>query len=324
MARAVSIHIGINEPADRSLRPARHTEEAAWKMAELASQAGYQSIRVLLAQEATRPAVHDALAGASQVLKGGDMLLVTYSGHGRQLRHPHAEDADGSDECWCLADEHLLDNALAGYWRLFDSGVRIVVVAESCHGGGMGRGSYGPDAAPVNVPGLVAYRSARGSSRSTEPWPVYKPSCTLEAPRNPNGIRASVLLLAAAAEDQQARDNAFTSALLAVWENGNFRGDYLELYEKVKSKVMSEAKHEVQLLWLGAHDALFPLARAFRPDRTPVGNVAAAPAAPPAPPAPPPPTTPNTPGTPDAPDPSTSRLRQPPPGWGGTARTPKE
>lgn len=139
MRRAVSIHIGVNQPGGRACTRTvlQHSEDAAWKMAVLASQAGYESLQVLRGRAATRRAVHDALAGAAGQLEAGDNLLVTFSGHGAQGRVQGVNEA--RDEWWCLYDADLLDDKLAGYWRLFDPGVRIVVISESCFSGGMNR-----------------------------------------------------------------------------------------------------------------------------------------------------------------------------------------
>jgi hypothetical protein len=139
MRRAVSIHIGVNEPGGQDCKRAvlKHSEDAAWRMAVLASQAGYESLQVLRGRAATRLAVHDALAGAAGQLEAGDNLLVTFSGHGAQGKVAGVNEP--RDESWCLYDADLLDDKLAGYWRLFEPGVRIVVVSESCFSGGMGR-----------------------------------------------------------------------------------------------------------------------------------------------------------------------------------------
>lgn len=276
MSRAVSIHVGVNQPRGRyGDRPLRHSESTAWSMAGLASRAGYESMLVLRGQAATRQAVHAALSGAAGTLEGGDTLLVTFSGHGSLEPDRDMDERLGFDQSWCLHDGILLDDKLAGYWRLFEPGVRIVLVSESCYGGGMGRGDEcGPgatmdDAPPrihvVRAPVGVRYRSAPGDDDLTR-------SCIAEAPRNSDEIRASVLLLSASSERQAAQDGLFTCCLLRVWEDGAFQGSYCDLYRRVSELVRRENScQDPQIQMLGAADPAFAVATAFHrePQREP-------------------------------------------------------
>lgn len=276
MPRAASIHIGVNEPRDHHV-VLRHSEAAAWAMAGLASRAGYDSILVLRGPAATRAAVHEALAGAAGTLAAGDTLLVSFSGHGGQEKDKDLDERHGSDESWCLYDGSLLDDKLAGYWRLFDPGIRIVVVSESCYSGGMGRtgNSHVAHATEEDAPRVMR---GNGTTRSgfRTPDPVTTAaaeavaSCIAEPPKDTCEIRASVLMLTASAEQQPAEEGLFTRCLLDVWAGGNFRGSYCRLYEEVKDRVMrARSGQSPQILMVGAPDAAFPLAPAFHLDCIP-------------------------------------------------------
>lgn len=273
MPRAVSIHIGVNEPRDHHVL-LRHSEDGAWGMAGLASRAGYDSILVLRGPAATRAAVHDALAGAAGTLSRGDTLLVSFSGHGGQEMDRDADERHGSDESWCLYDGSLLDDRLAGYWRLFDPGVRIVVVSESCYSGGMGRTSNelaayaAGEATPRVMRGSRRMRSGLRDLAAAAAAEVVA-SCIAEPPRDCFEIRASVLMLTASTEQQPAQEGLFTRCLLEVWAGGDFGGSYCRLHEEVKRRVMgTRSDQEPQILMLGAPDPEFPLEPAFRLDRT--------------------------------------------------------
>jgi hypothetical protein len=275
MPRAVSIHIGVNDPRDHHVL-LRHSEDGAWGMAGLASQAGYDSILVLRGPAATRAAVHEALAGAAGTLACGDTLLVSFSGHGGQVMDRDMDERHGSDESWCLYDGELLDDKLAGYWRLFDSGIRIVVVSESCYSGGMNRtgdkhAAYAAgEAAPrVMRGGLVMRSGLRTPGLVTAAAAEAVASCIAEPPRDCFEIRASVLMLTASTEQQPAEEGLFTRCLLDVWAGGDFRGSYCRFYEEVKRRVMTaRSGQEPQILMLGAPDPAFPLEPAFHLDRT--------------------------------------------------------
>jgi hypothetical protein len=275
MPRAASIHIGVNEPRDHPVL-LHHSEDGAWGIAGLASRAGYDSILVLRGPAATRAAVHEALAGAAGTLAGGDTLLVSFSGHGGHETDRDADERNGSDESWCLYDGELLDDKLAGYWRLFDPGIRIVVVSESCYSGGMDRTgdkrpAYAIDEAAPRV--MRGSRGMRSGFRTVDPVTAAAAeavaSCIAEPPHDCFEIRASVLLLTASTEQQPAADGLFTRCLLDVWAGGDFRGTYCDLHKEVKSRVMgTTCGQEPQILMRGAPDPAFPLEPAFHLDRT--------------------------------------------------------
>jgi metacaspase-1 len=259
MSRALSIHIGVNTPAGRMGGfPLNQSEDAAWQMAVLANQAGYDSLLLLRGESATRQAVHHALTGAAGMLVAGDSLLVTYSGHGTQVRDLNKDEWGGTDEGWCLGDDVLLDDKLSGYWRLFEPGVRIVVVSESCYSGGMDRDDK-VDGNGVFHPAAPVYRDdvpAVGVD--------YTRSCIAEPPKDSLGIHASVLLLTASRKDQVSSEGLFSRHLLDVWDNGDFEGSYCDLHRAVRDLVMLEkCEQEPQILMLGSGDPGFPLERAF-------------------------------------------------------------
>lgn len=277
MARAASIHIGVNRPAGRFCdRPLQHSETSAWRMAGLASQAGYESILVLRGGAATRPAVHGALTGAAGTLAPGDTLLVTFSGHGSQEHDEDCDEGHGWDEAWCLADGVLVDDKLAGYWRLFEPGVRIVVVVESCYSAGTGRDDDEGAArisSAARAPGVPVmrdgggWRGGRGGRPAAGASPAaadYAGPCIAEAPFDSHGIHATLLLLAASTEDQPSSDGLFSRVLLETWDGGAFQGSYCDLHRAVRARVMRERPtQEPQILMLGAGDPAFAMEPAF-------------------------------------------------------------
>jgi len=281
MDRALSIHIGVNRPRDECPGdPLTHSEETAWKMARLARQAGYRSVLVLQGDEATRDAVHDVLTGAVRTLGSGDTLFVSFSGHGTQKPDDllvEQDERDNLDEGWCLYDSVMLDDTLSGYWRLFKRGVRIVLVTESCYGGGMGRLGDEP---------VQPEQSAAEVWRAAAPPPVYRGAppeaeaaadraapCIPRAPSNPDGIRASVLLLSACREDQRAQDGMFSRQLFRLWNDGAFSGSYCELYRQLRSCVMGkQCAQEPRIQLLGAADPRCSLEPAFHLTRRAPGQ----------------------------------------------------
>jgi len=209
MSRAVSIHIGVNNPRGRMTgHPLKQSEEIAWRMAGLAEQAGYPSLLVLRGEAATRRAVHDALTAAAGTLARGDTLLVSFAGHGCPQPDDNGDDEQNTDETWCLHDGEMVDDQLAGYWRLFQPGVRIVVVVDACHSSGSCRDDefvqteYATRPPWVMRGGGAVYRSGFRSAGAAG----YAGACIGAAPHESDGIHASVLLLASARDYQKAQE----------------------------------------------------------------------------------------------------------------------
>lgn len=269
MPRGVSIHIGVNRPRGLSASQSvlQYSETAAWRMAGLANQAGYGSVLVLRGDAATGQAVHGALAGAAAALSAGDILFLSFSGHGTQQPDNEPDERCGLDQAWCLADETLVDDKLAGFWRLFRRGVRILVIADCCHGGGTCRDDdaavYAAAAAEMQDSPRVFRTPPRGGMRQPGPEPGGTGPCIAAPPADSDGIAASVLLISAAGEDQPAREGLFTRHLLDLCEDG-YRRSYCELYREVRRRVLHDAwPQEPRILMLGAPDLEFAEELAF-------------------------------------------------------------
>lgn len=262
MARGTSIHIGVNDPSTEE-QPLRLSEDYAWKMAGLAHQAGYAASHVLRGPAATRSAVHDALSAAARALEPGQTLLVTFSGHGSRVPDANCDERDRLDETWCLHDANLIDDELVEIWRLAATGSRVLVVSESCFGGGMVRNDEVVAACPSPPAGRPVYRSGR-VMRGVPQYAPPSPSCISREPADDDGIRACVLVLSAADEAQKAREGLYLRHLLELWDGGAFRGSFCALHSRLCERVRHDnALQEPQIRMLGTADPQFPLDSAF-------------------------------------------------------------
>lgn len=136
--RALSIHIGLNhvDPSgyngwDGQLSGCIND---AQDMKAIADGLGYQSVLLTDAQ-ATSSSVIQQIGSAAQQLTSGDILMLTYSGHGGQVPDVNGDEDDGSDETWVLYDRQLIDDELYSLWAQFQAEVRIVMLSDSCHSG---------------------------------------------------------------------------------------------------------------------------------------------------------------------------------------------
>lgn len=256
MARGVSIHIGVNRPRNQRGATLVLSETIATNMAALAYHAGYRSIHLLCGAEATCAAVLRLIRRSARTLSAGDTLFVSYAGHGAQVRNRTGADG-GYDETLCLADGDLLDKQLLACWRLAPEQARILVVFESCHAAGESRDAY--DLVPFcgfADPYLDAFRDVEQYT------PPDSSIVTLKG--RDDGIRASVLILAAAGESQDASEGLYTEHLLRQWDGGAFPGSYRDLHQLVRTAVLARnPEQEPEIQMLGAPDSTFPNARAF-------------------------------------------------------------
>jgi hypothetical protein len=142
MANARSIHIGLNhvDPDayngwDGALSGCIND---ARDMQAIADSLGYQSL-LLTDSQATSSRVISEIGQASADLSAGDILFLSYSGHGGQVDDVNGDEEDMLDETWCFWDRQLIDDELYALWGRFAPGVRIVMLSDSCHSGTVAR-----------------------------------------------------------------------------------------------------------------------------------------------------------------------------------------
>lgn len=137
-----AVSIGIND-APRLGRPLRAPEFIAEDFARLAGELGYQEVTRLPGAEATRGRLAATLADLASRARPGDIVLISFAGHGGRLLLDAPGDAEVVHECWHLFDGPWSDAELNAALDAFSSGVRVVVVSESCFAGGMARATAG-------------------------------------------------------------------------------------------------------------------------------------------------------------------------------------
>ncbi|NOD93227.1 hypothetical protein GS636_10560 [Ruegeria sp. HKCCD4884] len=262
----MSLHVGLNtvDPDHYDGWDGRLTacEADAQAMETLATAEGFTPTR-LLTSDATRENVIEQIRRAARDLKGGDMFLMTVSGHGGRLPDFNQdEDHDGDikmDETLCLYDFQLADDELYMLWSEFRVGVRVLMVPDTCHSGSMVRfGPAGPSmlfgrqidaplgvrAMPLNVEDRVWRANEAVYREASRSYSALKESVMTNPLSTP--VKASVLNLGACKDEQFAMDGAqygaFTGALLKVWNNGRFPGDYRAFRAEIDAEIDSPSQ----------------------------------------------------------------------------------
>ena len=251
MKKGISIHIGVNTVDEghygSDLIPLDTCEQDAIDMQKLALSQNFKSTFLLLSENATRGAVHAAIVSASEELTSGDMLMLTYSGHGGFVLDKSGDEDDNLDETWCLYDAQLLDDELYELWGGFEEGVRIIILSDSCHSGTVAKANRdsksSKDVSKMFKEKLLPMNIAKEVYWNNDEF--YSDVEALIDVEKTKNIKASIKLMAACQDPQVSytmtfsKNSIFTEQLLKVWDEGEFVGSYDELFSVIKERVES-------------------------------------------------------------------------------------
>lgn len=239
MPEAIAVCIGIN-----SVNPGhyqgwegtlRACEADAKDMAKIANSQGFK-YKTILTREATRKSVISSIKKAAALLKKGDIFLLTYSGHGGQIRDENGDEwEDALDETWCLYDGQILDDELYALWETFAAGVRILIISDSCHSGTIIRGipssieNFTPRLMPFDVSGVIYQKNKTFYDKIIKDHKNKK--------RADVNIKATILLISSCQDNQLSADGyfngLFTGKLKKIWNNSKFKGDYRKFHGQI-------------------------------------------------------------------------------------------
>jgi metacaspase-1 len=154
MGRKTALCIGINDyPGTGSDLSGCVNDANDWGAALEAK--GF-AVAKLLDRQATGKAIRTALRRLVADAKKGDTVLVQYSGHGSYVPDDDGDEADGTDECLCphdlVAKGPLTDDELFELFSERQTGVKVVMISDSCHSGTVAK------FAPIMTPPPIAGR----------------------------------------------------------------------------------------------------------------------------------------------------------------------
>jgi hypothetical protein len=255
MPQGVSIHVGLNrvDPGHYQGWDGKLVacEFDANDMAELAGGKGFAT-QTLLTEAATAQALTSAVEKTAETLQSGDILLLSYSGHGGQVPDTNGDEQDRMDETWVLFDRQVVDDELYALWSKFKPGVRIAIFSDSCHSGTVAREA---------VDAVGEERVARSMNGEDDPGQprlkgmpdelirsVYEKNKELYdeiqkslPPFDKAEIGASVILTSGCQDNQTSLDGdkngLFTQSLLQVWNKDKFRGGYRMFRKRIAQKM---------------------------------------------------------------------------------------
>jgi hypothetical protein len=252
MPQGISIHIGLNE-----VNPDHYggwsgklnaCEADANDMERIATARDFEPTTIMTG-DATAETVTSAIRDAAGKLEEGDILFLTYSGHGGQVPDTNGQEQDQLDETWVLFDRQLVDDELYSLYSQFAEGARILVFSDSCHSGSVNRGIF-----EAAVPHVVEAAIVDTKAPRTKDLPRDVAEQTYEQNKvlydeiqesHPAGeaadIGASVLLISGCQDNQLSldgdRNGLFTSQVLAVWDDGKWVGSHPTFHKAVGAKM---------------------------------------------------------------------------------------
>lgn len=246
MAKGLSIHIGLNrvdpnhyqdedgKPWDGALAGCENDARA---MMALAKKRGFAPT-LLLNEQATAAAAAGAISTAAKALKRGDILFLTYSGHGGQVPDRNSEEGDERDETWCCFDRELVDDELYSLWATFTKGVRILMLSDSCHSGSVSRDPAFPAVAAAAAGARFRVLPPGVEART---YQAHRKQYDAIQTGNPRGdkvvVPATVVLISGCQDNQLSSDGdkngLFTGTLLRVWKQGRYRGSLRKFHKAI-------------------------------------------------------------------------------------------
>lgn len=205
--RRVALHIGLDriaEPDGRRRGLRLQTLNGALDAARFATrteEAGFD-VTCLRDEEAKVDAVRHHL-DAARTLRAGDLLLVTYAGHGTQLVDTSGD--EDLDETWELWDGTMLDDEIGALLAAIPADVAVVLVSDSCHSASV----------------FKAFPDDRTDAPSLSD-PVADPPAVAAKPLG-SLFRSDVVVVSACPDEGVAYEytgwGLLTGALLATWDD---------------------------------------------------------------------------------------------------------
>ena len=247
MKKGISIHIGLEYFNPKEYEGQRGVlptcKQDMLEMQKIAKNQKFTSSQLLLNEKATRDNVVSVITLASQELHKGDMLFISYSGHGTYFEDKTKGRDEKEDESWCLYDGFLLDDELHYFWTLFNEGVRIFMISDSCHSGTMAKYIVNE-----NTPIEESFSKDTAKNLYLKRKKYYDEIKQRANRAKEKEIKATVMFIAGCQDNESSyifppdKNSLLTLVLNKVWNDGEFEGTTKEFFEAIKKRVRDIAK----------------------------------------------------------------------------------
>jgi subtilisin family serine protease len=253
-SKGYAMHLGLNkvDPVHyQGLHPLTCCVNDAESFAKVSSALEFAKSLLLPNEKATTHTFIETLDQWSKELEEGDLLWVTYSGHGGRKPDLNGDEKnDNWDETWCLYNREFIDDEQFQLYKQFKQGVRILIFSDSCYSGTVAR------ALPADVDenggeltGWDSYKKWQGATSRMAPIKgcvdryinnknLYNQVLSLPAVKKED-IDAYVILFSSCKDDQECieygSNGYFTSAMLTALNSLDQIRDYEQLYKRLQN-----------------------------------------------------------------------------------------
>jgi hypothetical protein len=241
MANGFSLHFGLNQVDKHaykgSYRTLKNAENDAQCYQRIAASRGLTT-DLYISDRATSENFINNILKLAETVTAGDLIFITYSGHGTKVPDLNNDENDLRDEALLLYDRLFLDDEFKLVCSRFVEGVRILFVNDSCYNGSATRFAisytdkiFKDEAYPI-LRGIDAANVIEDFERNIA---FYK---TLKDSKTP--IQSSIIHIGSCQDNQLSDDGSgdngfFTSKFNTLFDKGNFIGSYKLFYERLKS-----------------------------------------------------------------------------------------
>ncbi|MGB8193093.1 MAG: caspase family protein [Chitinophagaceae bacterium] len=227
MPKGMSLHIGLNKynlstykrDYGKYLSQLPNCHRDALAKQEVAQRFNFKNAS-FINEEATAENMLTMIDLIAAELEYGDMFFLSFSGHGSRVADRNYDEDDGYDETWCLYDRMVTDDELFEKWKRFRPGVRILVIADSCHSG--------------------------TSIKNTDDF-MNRPGGRFPAEKT-GAVLASCLLMSACQDKESAfatpnlKYSLYTSWMLRILKQYDFCESYRELHNRISANMPANSR----------------------------------------------------------------------------------
>jgi hypothetical protein len=252
MAEGFSLHLGLNRLDPSHYAGFAASGEGRWEGSlagceqdaidlEAITEAQGFTPASLLGDAATVQAVTDAVGERAASLTEGDMFVLTFSGYGGEV--PDRNGDRWRERTWALYDRQMPEDELMSLLASFRPNVRLLVLDDSSVSGTVRRDVLSFVDLPLDddTPRTKALPPDVSSETYRSHSSLYDEIQHSHASGEEAAIPAAVVIISGCAESQLAVDGSpngvFTEALLRVWDNGGFSGDYRAFVREITARM---------------------------------------------------------------------------------------
>lgn len=233
-SKTYAIHLGVNQvdPAAyaQPVRSLHVCGEDAREYASISRRLAHDRVRLWVDQAARKEVLLSQMDLWAKKLKAGDLLWLTFSGHGGVVRDESGREKSGFDQCWYLYDGPLIDDDIAMSLSRFREGVRVFIVADCCFSGQMLQEDF-----------VATTRREKRLQRRDRRKGRNRFRCEDNTP-----IKAHILYFSACDIHQKALqsigNSVFTRAFVTTWQDWHRdkrEGSYLDFWTGIRDRIFA-------------------------------------------------------------------------------------